>query len=48
MGRPTIAWLRRLKIGDSGVSDAAALRAHTQSKAGTPTMGGILIVMSII
>ena len=48
LGKPTIAWLRRLKIGDSGVSDAAALQAHTKSKADTPTMGGILIVMSIL
>lgn len=43
LGRRTIRFLIRLKIGDSGLSDAAALQAHTASKANTPTMGGILI-----
>ncbi|MCC6678200.1 MAG: phospho-N-acetylmuramoyl-pentapeptide-transferase [Phycisphaerales bacterium] len=43
LGRRTIRWLVRLKIGDSGLSDAAALQAHTASKANTPTMGGLLI-----
>lgn len=47
-GRPTIARLRRLKIGDTGLTDAEALRAHTASKANTPTMGGILIVGAIL
>lgn len=48
MGRRTIAFLRRLKIGDSGLSDAAALRAHTAGKANTPTMGGILIAGAML
>jgi len=43
LGRPTIRTLMRLKIGDSGLSDADVLRAHTMSKANTPTMGGVLI-----
>lgn len=48
LGRPTIRWLVRKKIGDSGMTDAAALAQHTSSKAKTPTMGGILIVGSIV
>ncbi len=48
LGRPTIARLVRLKIGDSGLSDADALRRHSASKANTPTMGGILIVGALV
>ncbi len=47
-GRPVIAWLRAKKIGDTGATDAAALRANASSKANTPTMGGVLIVGSIV
>lgn len=47
LGQPTIDWLRRKKIGDSGATDAAALKEHNASKANTPTMGGILIVGAI-
>ncbi|MDX2131123.1 MAG: phospho-N-acetylmuramoyl-pentapeptide-transferase [Planctomycetota bacterium] len=47
-GKRTIRMLVRLKIGDSGATDADALRAHTSSKANTPTMGGVLIVGSIL
>jgi phospho-N-acetylmuramoyl-pentapeptide-transferase len=47
LGRPVIGWLRRKKIGDSGLSDAAALSRAAASKANTPTMGGILIVGAI-
>jgi phospho-N-acetylmuramoyl-pentapeptide-transferase len=43
-GKPVIAWLRRKKIGDSGLTDAAALQSAANSKASTPTMGGVLIV----
>ncbi|QOI99273.1 MAG: phospho-N-acetylmuramoyl-pentapeptide-transferase [Phycisphaeraceae bacterium] len=43
-GRRTIAWLRRKKIGDGGLTDAAALTAQAASKANVPTMGGVLIV----
>jgi phospho-N-acetylmuramoyl-pentapeptide-transferase len=47
LGRPTIAWLVRKKVGDSGLTDAAALRQVASSKANTPTMGGILVVGAI-
>lgn len=43
-GPPVIRWLRLKKIGDSGLTDAEALRSRANSKAATPTMGGILIV----
>ncbi len=48
LGKPVIRWLVRQKIGDSGATDAEALRGHNQSKANTPTMGGILIIGSIL
>jgi phospho-N-acetylmuramoyl-pentapeptide-transferase len=48
LGRPAIVWLVKKKIGDSGLSDADALRLHTASKANTPTMGGILVVGALI
>lgn len=48
LGRRVIARLVKLKIGDSGLSDAEALRRHTQSKANTPTMGGVLIAAAIL
>jgi phospho-N-acetylmuramoyl-pentapeptide-transferase len=48
LGQPVIRWLVQQKIGDSGATDAEALRHHNQSKANTPTMGGILIVGSIL
>jgi phospho-N-acetylmuramoyl-pentapeptide-transferase len=47
-GRRTIALLTRMKIGDSGLTDAEALRSSAKSKANTPTMGGILIAGSIL
>lgn len=47
LGRRTIAALTRLKIGDTGLTDAEALRASARSKANTPTMGGILIAGAI-
>jgi len=47
-GRRTIAALLRMKIGDAGMSDAEALRAHAKSKSSTPTMGGVLICGSIL
>lgn len=46
-GKPVIAWLRRKKIGDTGLSDSDALRAKVQGKANTPTMGGVLICAAI-
>jgi phospho-N-acetylmuramoyl-pentapeptide-transferase len=48
LGKRTIAWLVKQKIGDTGATDAEALRGHNISKANTPTMGGILIVGSIL
>jgi phospho-N-acetylmuramoyl-pentapeptide-transferase len=48
LGRRTINSLTRLKIGDTGLTDAEALRGRAQSKANTPTMGGILIAGSIL
>lgn len=47
LGKRTILFLRRLKIGDTGMTDAEALRAHSQGKANTPTMGGALIAGAI-
>lgn len=47
LGRRTINWLLRMKIGDAGLTDAAALSAQAASKANTPTMGGILLVGAI-
>jgi phospho-N-acetylmuramoyl-pentapeptide-transferase len=47
-GGPVIRWLRRKKIGDTGLTDAEALRAAATSKANTPTMGGLLVVGAIV
>jgi phospho-N-acetylmuramoyl-pentapeptide-transferase len=47
LGPRVIARLRALKIGDAGQTDAAALRAHFESKANVPTMGGVLIAGAI-
>ena len=45
MGPPMIEWLRRVKLGQK--IRAEGPQAHL-SKAGTPTMGGILIVAAIV
>ncbi|MBL8962456.1 MAG: phospho-N-acetylmuramoyl-pentapeptide-transferase [Phycisphaeraceae bacterium] len=47
LGRRVIASLVRLKIGDTGQSDAQLLRQQAQSKANTPTMGGTLIAGAV-
>lgn len=47
-GRPVIAWLRRKKIGDAGLSDTELLQAAAGSKKHVPTMGGILICGAIL
>lgn len=47
LGRRTIAFLVRMKIGDTGATDAEALRRLTAGKANTPTMGGVLIAGAI-
>ncbi|RMH14433.1 MAG: phospho-N-acetylmuramoyl-pentapeptide-transferase [Planctomycetota bacterium] len=46
-GRPTIRRLIRMKIGDTGLTDAEALRETAITKANTPTMGGVLICGAI-
>lgn len=47
LGQRTIAWLTRMKIGDTGQTDAELLKQHANSKSNVPTMGGILIVGAI-
>ncbi|MEK6701287.1 MAG: phospho-N-acetylmuramoyl-pentapeptide-transferase [Planctomycetota bacterium] len=48
LGPMTIRWLRRMKIGDAGLTDAGQLAAHAAGKANVPTMGGILIVGAML
>jgi phospho-N-acetylmuramoyl-pentapeptide-transferase len=48
LGPPVIAWLKRLKFGQDYVDKAeegGGLGARILSKKGTPTMGGILIIV---
>ena len=47
-GRPVIRWLLRQKVGDSPEFHNADLNDLMRSRAGTPTMGGILICGSIL
>ena len=47
MGKRTIRWLKKMKIGDSGLADTAALAEAANAKKNTPTMGGILIAGAI-
>ena len=47
-GRPVIRWLIRQKIGDEPEFYNADLNALMANKAATPTMGGILIVGSVL
>ncbi|MEL7471880.1 MAG: phospho-N-acetylmuramoyl-pentapeptide-transferase [Planctomycetota bacterium] len=46
-GPATIRQLKRMRIGDAGLSDAEAIAEHQMSKADTPTMGGALIALTI-
>ncbi|MEM9064485.1 MAG: phospho-N-acetylmuramoyl-pentapeptide-transferase [Planctomycetota bacterium] len=48
LGKPTIKQLVRLKIGDTGQTDAEALRSHAASRRNVPTMGGLLIALAIL
>ncbi|MEZ6241944.1 MAG: phospho-N-acetylmuramoyl-pentapeptide-transferase [Phycisphaerales bacterium] len=48
LGRRAIRLLVSMKIGDSGSTDAEALRAHAASKANVPTMGGALVCGAIL
>ncbi len=47
LGKPTILWLRRRKIGDQADFDDVDLNAASINKRETPTMGGLLIVAAI-
>lgn len=47
-GKPVIAWLRRKKIGDTGLADTELLASAAKSKVNVPTMGGLLICGSIL
>ncbi|MFG0306971.1 MAG: phospho-N-acetylmuramoyl-pentapeptide-transferase [Phycisphaerales bacterium JB040] len=48
LGPLTIRRLTALKMGDSGETDAEALKSHAASKANVPTMGGVLLCGSIL
>jgi phospho-N-acetylmuramoyl-pentapeptide-transferase len=48
LGPRVIAMLRRLKLGDRPEFDHATLNRMMAEKRGTPTMGGILIVLAIL
>lgn len=48
LGKRTIVFLRRLKVGDTGATDAQLLADVFKSKANVPTMGGVLIVGAIV
>ncbi len=47
MGKPTIMWLIKQKIGDNPEFHNKSLNELTKKKAHTPTMGGIIICGSI-
>jgi phospho-N-acetylmuramoyl-pentapeptide-transferase len=47
LGRPTIRWLMKQKIGDAPEFYHANLNELMASKAATPTMGGTLIVAAV-
>ena len=48
LGPPVINWLRRHKVGDQAKFDHVDMDAMMKDKSGTPTMGGILIIASIL
>ncbi len=48
LGPGLIAWLRRQKIGDVPSFDQADMDKLMAGKKGVPTMGGILIILSIV
>ncbi len=47
-GKPIIRWLRKQKVGDAPEFYNERLNEMMKGKSGTPTMGGILIVGSIL
>src|SRR5437762_992218 len=48
LGPAVIRWLRRQKISDLAGFDQAEIDKLMASKKGTPTMGGLLIISSIL
>jgi len=48
LGPKIIRWLMRKKIGDRPEFHHAALNELTREKANTPTMGGLIIILSIL
>ncbi|MHC4147883.1 MAG: phospho-N-acetylmuramoyl-pentapeptide-transferase [Planctomycetota bacterium] len=48
IGPKIIRWLMRKKIGDRPEFHHAALNELTREKANTPTMGGLIIVLSVL
>src|SRR4051812_37297996 len=48
LGPRVIDWLRRNKLGDLARFDQAELDQLMADKKGTPTMGGVLIIASIL
>lgn len=47
-GRPVIRWLRKQKVGDAPEFYNERLNEMMKGKSGTPTMGGILIIGSVL
>jgi phospho-N-acetylmuramoyl-pentapeptide-transferase len=48
LGPHVIEWLRRNKLGDLASFDQSEMDRLMKSKTGTPTMGGVLIIASIV
>jgi phospho-N-acetylmuramoyl-pentapeptide-transferase len=48
LGPRVIEWLRRNKVGDLSKFDQAEMDKKMAGKSGTPTMGGVLIIASIL
>jgi len=48
IGPPIIRWLMRKKIGDRPEFHHAKLNELTRDKANTPTMGGLIIILSVL
>ncbi len=48
LGPKIIRWLMRKKIGDRPEFHHAALNELTREKANTPTMGGLIIILSVV
>src|SRR4051812_6564864 len=48
LGPRVIEWLRRNKVGDAPSFDQTDMDKLMENKKGTPTMGGVLIIASIV